>query len=376
MVESMTNEYFPTEVTPPGETLRDILDERAISQTELATRMGRPVKTVSEIVNGKTTITPETALQLETVLGVPASFWTVREQHYREYLARVEREATLKEQVQWVSNFPYRELKKYGYVPAARSRSEKLKRLLEFFGVVTPSQWDELHSDFQVAFRKSAAFKADRYALAAWLRAGVLEAEEVQCSPFDRKRFLSVLGEVRGLTREPPHVFHPALVELCSTAGVAVALVPQLPKSRASGATRWLSPKKALIQLSLRYRTDDHLWFTFFHEAAHLLLHAKKAIFIEGNGDEGETEEEANQWAADFLIPPEEFAKIRPARPYSKARLRAYADRLGISPGIVVGRLQHEGLLPHTHCNDLKQRFQWVLPSEDDSGEEQKRSTA
>lgn len=376
MIENMRNEYFPSEVTPPGETLRDILDERSISQTELATRMGRPVKTVSEIVNAKTTITPETALQLETVLGVPASFWTVREQHYREYLARLEQEEALKQQVQWVTNFPYRELKKYGYVPAARSKSEKLKRLLEFFGVVTPSQWDELHADFQVAFRTSAAFKADRYALAAWLRAGVLEAEEIHCSPFDRSRFLSVLEEVRGLTQEPPEVFQPALIELCSTAGVAVALVPQLPKSRASGATRWLGPRKALIQLSLRYKTDDHLWFTFFHEAAHILLHAKKAIFIEGNGDEGEAEDEANEWASDFLIPPEMFSKIRKARPYSKAQLRVFADRIGISPGIIVGRLQHEGLLPHTHCNDLKQRFQWVLPSEDVGGEAQKRPSA
>jgi HTH-type transcriptional regulator / antitoxin HigA len=360
MGERAKNEYFPDKVTAPGETLRELLQERSVPQSELATRMGRPVKTISEIVNGKAAITPETALQLELVLGVPASFWTQREQHYREYLARIQQSVELRRHVQWAEGLPYRSLQELGLVPPTRSPLERLTRLLEFFGVASPDQWREWNRGLRVAFRMSTSLDANEYALSAWLRAGVLASERIDCAQYEEGRFISVLREARGLTREPPRVFQPELTRACAGAGVAVVLVPELPGSRASGATRWIGSRKAIVQLSLRYRTDDHLWFTFFHEAAHILCHARRSIFIEANGHGGEDESEANRWAADFLIPPTRFAELQLLRRYSKEQLRSFAADLGVAPGIVVGRLQHEGLLPHTHCNDLKQRFRWV----------------
>src|SRR5699024_6913838 len=121
-------------------------------------------------------------------------------------------------------------------------------------------------------------------------------------APFDAAQFRQVLADARALTREKPDVFQPQLVTACAQAGVAVVFVPELEKSRASGCTRWLGDK-AIIQLSLRYKTNDHLWFTFFHEAGHILKHGKKAVFLEGNGLCDEKEEEANAFAANLLIP-------------------------------------------------------------------------
>lgn len=360
MVDRIENEYLPSDVSPPGETLREVLEERQITQTELARRMGRPKKTISEIVNGKAAITPATALQLELVLGISARFWNAREQHFREYLARRQQQEELERRGEWAKVFPYSAMVKEGLVEYAKEKPGKVKNLLSYFGVSTPEQWNEVHSLPLAAYRRSTAFEADSGALAAWLRAGVLEAEGIACGEFDRDSFLQAMASTRALTREPPEVFQPALVDFFSNAGVAVTFVPQLPKSRVSGATRWLSPTKAMIQLSLRYNTDDHLWFTFFHEAAHVLLHGKRLVFLEAGKHEGELEEEANEWAADFLIPPVDFAEIADRSVYSKQLLIEYADRLGIAPGILVGRLQHEGLLPHSHCNDLKRRFEWV----------------
>jgi HTH-type transcriptional regulator/antitoxin HigA len=360
MGENVRNEYRPDEVSPPGETLRELLQGKSMPQSELATRMGRPIKTISEIVNGKAAITPATALQLEFVLGVPASFWVQREHHYREHLARVELAQRLDQQVEWAERLPYRELQRLGCVPATRVPLDRMRKLLEFFGVASPEQWRQWHRSLEVAFRKSASFEVDQYALSAWLRAGVLEAERIECEQYDERRFLRALREARRLTREPPRVFHPELTRICASAGVAVVLVPELTGSRASGATRWLSSKKALIQLSLCYRTDDHLWFAFFHEAAHILHHGRRSIFIETNDHEGDTENEANRWAADLLIPPSRFAELASGGYRRKARLMEFAANVGVSSGIVVGRLQHEGLLPHTHCNDLKQRFCWA----------------
>ncbi len=85
---SNTTQYIPDFVSPPGETLLEVLETRGMSQAELAERTGRPKKTINEIIKGKTAITPETALQFEFVLGVPARFWNQREQNYREFLAR------------------------------------------------------------------------------------------------------------------------------------------------------------------------------------------------------------------------------------------------------------------------------------------------
>ena len=148
--------------------------------------------------------------------------------------------------------------------------------------------------------------------------------------------------------------------ELCNQAGVALALVPPLPKTALSGAAWWLSPKKAVIQLSARHKSDDHLWFSFYHEAAHLLLHSKKSVFVDevaGNGTD--IEEEANRWAARTLVPPREWRRFVATLPRRKLAVQAFADQQGIAPGIVVGMLQHEGVIPWSHLNGLKVRLKW-----------------
>lgn len=150
---------------------------------------------------------------------------------------------------------------------------------------------------------------------------------------------------------------------LCADAGVAVVFVPEIEGTVTSGATMWLSPDKAMIVLSLRHKKNDYFWFTFFHEAAHVLKHGRKEVFIEGeragaSGDE--QEQEADRFAQDILIPPGAYRSFAASRPRSKGEVRRFAQRMAIAPGIVVGRLQHEGVLPRSHMNDLKIAFTWA----------------
>ena len=194
---------------------------------------------------------------------------------------------------------------------------------------------------------------------------GEIEAAEIKSAIYDVNKFKEALLQIRTLTVKPPEIFQPEVVRLCAEAGVAVVFIPQLPKTRTSGATRWLNPNKALIQLSLRYKTDDHLWFAFFHEAGHILLHGKRDIFLEGKGvasvEDQEKEEEANKFAADILIPPMKLKRfLASGQKRSKVGIKEFAAEIGIAAGIVVGRLQHDGILPPSHCNDLKCRFEWV----------------
>ncbi|NJL27189.1 MAG: HigA family addiction module antidote protein [Thermoanaerobaculia bacterium] len=375
MLEKTRNEYQPDTVSPPGETLQETLLALGMSQAQLAERMGRPKKTISELVNGKIALTTDTALQLERVLGVPARFWNNRERLYRESLARNSEQARLEAEIGWLGKFPVKAMIKLGWIPAFKDKVGQLRSVLGFFGVASPAQWETTWRGLpEVSFRKTQAFQSDAGALSAWLRQGEILAQEIRASPFDPASFRAALHKVRTLTIQPPEVFQPQIVSLCASAGVAVVFVPELPQSRVSGATRWLAPGKALIQLSLRYKTDDHLWFTFFHEAGHILLHGKREVFLEGIGDTDGQEAEANRFAADFLIPAQRLEQLiagnksRGVARFSKETIRSFAAELGIAPGIVVGRLQHERLLPRSHCNELKNRLAWALQQDPNQG--------
>jgi len=181
--------------------------------------------------------------------------------------------------------------------------------------------------------------------------------------PFDPEALRRRLPDLRRLTlQERPGEFLPELLLACASVGVAVAFVPAPNGCHASGAARWLTPSKALVVLSHRYRANDHLWFTFFHEIAHILHHGKKRLFIDWAGLTGEHEDEANSWAADFLIP-RQFVPALKAVGRSREGVLKLAQRIGVAPGIVVGRMQKDGLLPWSRLNELKTRYEWHTPA-------------
>ncbi|MDO9107932.1 MAG: helix-turn-helix domain-containing protein [Coriobacteriia bacterium] len=357
------NIYSPERVSAPGESLRKALAAVELSQTDFAEKLGKTDKFVSELINGKAPITPETAIHLERVLGMPASYWNNRERTYREWLARQKAMEELAAQTEWATCFPVGQMAKYEWIERRSRGPELVAELLEFFGIATPREWTKVWGGARlpaVAFRQSKSYDVDQFALSAWLRYGEVQAQRMACAEYDKDIFRRSLVEARHLTIEEPEVFQPALIELCCKAGVALVFAPDLPKTRVHAAARWISPRRALVQLGLRYKTDDHLWFSFFHEAAHILRHGKKLEFLETNGLSDEAEVEANNVAADMLVPPGAYRDFVAAGGFNKTGIRSFAESIGVAPGIVVGRLQHDGRLPYTHCNDLKRHFEWV----------------
>ncbi len=360
------NQYKPTSVSPPGDTLRELLEEKNMSQAELAERMGRPRKTINEIIQGKTVITSETALQLEHVLGSPASFWLRRESHYREYLARLNEAEDLTAYLDWVDHFPLDEMVKLGWLDRSTTPLDQIRAILRFFNISHPDQWLVIESRLIAQYRQSASVTADPYAMAAWLQMGEIRAETIETAPYQRERFMTALHEIRTLTLSRPEEAIPQLQERCAECGVAFVLLPALKHTGVSGASRWLVKKeKALIQLTLRYKTSDQFWFSFFHEAAHILLHPTVSGFVDFEGESNrEHEDEANRFAAALLIGSahwEEYIETLPGkgRHPSLDSIVQFSDKVGVHPGIVVGRLQHEGHLPHTHGNKLKAALSW-----------------
>lgn len=363
MISPQQNQYEPDLVTAPGEILLEKLEELGMTQAELAGRIGRTKKTVNEIVKGKAPILPETALQLERVLAIPARFWTNAEGRYREFQAREEERARLGGHLGWLKTIPVKKLIQLGWLPPRTDPVSSLQDVLNFFGVASLDALSRIGEERRLALRPSIIHGVDQYALLAWIRKGEIEAQRRQCAPYDENHFRGALNEIRTLTREPADESTPLMIRLCAAAGVALVFAQDVPGARARGVTHWLKPEKAIVQLSLRGKTDDELWFTFFHQAAHILLHPKREIFVELNGATDSREEEANRFASDFLIPQSAWQMAALARPRSAVEVQAFAKQLGIADGILVGRLQREGLLPRTHLNALKSEIEFKAAS-------------
>jgi len=365
MTSRPDNQFAPDYASPPGSTLLEAIEARGMTQAELAERAGRSKKHINEIIKGKQPITPEMALQLERVLGVSAGFWNNRQRDYDEALARIAERKRLTGSVGWNREFPYREMVKSGWVKDTNDKVGRLTSLLGFFGVAGIDEWEARWSSLGVSFRKSPAFQSNRYAVAAWLRAGETMAQQAATSPYDSGGFRSALASVRTLTASDPSAVVPRMTSLCANAGVALAFVPELTGAHVYGATQWLTPDKALIQLSLRGKTDDHLWFAFFHEAGHILKHGKKDRFIEATGDlktSDACEKEADRFACDFLIPPRGYETFVNRGAFDEAAILAFARKVRVAPGIVVGRLQHDKKVAHSRHQLLKRRFTLARP--------------
>ena len=348
---------------PPGEVLEEELDAVQMTQKELAARLARPPQAVNEIIRGKKAITPETALELEKVLGIPASYWVNLEAIYRMTIARNRDRDELSQHTDWLDQFPVRQMEKLHWIPKESDKRDKLRRLLEFFGVASiPAYQDAVR--FRIT--PAAAAKVSHGALWAWLRRGELEAKDVETAPYDGRHFAEALSEARGMTTQSPEEFSRRLRQICAESGVVVLAVQELPKSGAHGAARWLTDDKALIQMSLRYKWQDIFWFSFFHEAGHLLKHRSHKIIVDGVDGEEALEREADEFAANFLIHPDRWDEFTTYRTdFTAAAVLDFADSLGIDPGIVVGRLQKERHLRYNQLTSLKGRYVWTSPNSD-----------
>jgi HTH-type transcriptional regulator/antitoxin HigA len=355
--------HIPDYAVAPGETLLEVLNVRNLTQSELAERTGRPLKTINEIIKGRAGITPETAIQFERVLGVSASFWNNLESQYRERLAAIdEREKLSTISKQWIKRFPVEELAKRKIIKRHKDDASTATDLLNFLGVSSPQTWDHMWQRQQVVYRQSPAFEkaGSPEALACWLRIGEVQAQHLKTASFDRSKLRERITALRSLTTKSPADIRKEVPELCSECGVAVVFTSDLPKTYVSGATRWLSPEKALVQLSCRNKRNDSFWFTFFHELGHILLHGKKEIFIdndESRKGKSKEEQEANEFAATTLVPPSKLNHFLNAWSRTEQELTHFADDIGVHPAIVVGQLQFSGVLQYNQLTHLRKKF-------------------
>ena len=324
-----------------------------MTQVELTKRTGLTIKTINDIIKGKAPITSETALKLESVFGMPARFWNNLEVNYQEIRARQQAEPDIEKDTQTAALIPYAELARNGFVKLTKEPREKVIYLRQFFGVASLAYIPDI---LPAAFSKPTRDSSPNYALAAWIRIGELMAGEIETQPFNDKILKKKLPEFRALTMQEDGADSPQLEDLCASCGVALVVVPHLPKTNAHGVTHWLQPGKAMIQLSTKYKYADEFWLSFFHELGHISLHSKRDTFVETGGKNKE-EAEADYFASECLIPGSKYRAFVTKNKFSQDTIAKFAHKIGVDPGIVIGRLHQEHILDWNDFQDLRREI-------------------
>ncbi|MDP3446012.1 MAG: ImmA/IrrE family metallo-endopeptidase, partial [Ignavibacteria bacterium] len=319
---------------------------------EFALRSGKPEKTITAILKGDSSITPDMAVIFESVTNIPAHFWMNHQRSYDEYIAREKRKNVIEQSVAWAKSFPLADMIKKGWLPRLETIQEKTFALLSFFGFSNHIAWEEyyLKQKLKVAYRISLANSSEPFAISAWLRKGELQAASMSANQYSEKNFKDALPNIKTIMATHPDDFFLQLQNICLEAGVKVVHTPCLPKAPISGSTRWINDTP-FIQLSGRYKRNDIFWFTFFHEAGHILLHGKKDIFLEAvqyADKDVSKEKEADDFAAKWLLTAEQEEIIMNARPFTPPIIRHFATKFNTHPAIIVGRLQHKKLVPYS----------------------------
>jgi addiction module HigA family antidote len=347
------NQYFPQSRPHPGVTLAEKLEELGMGPKEFSVRTGKPEKTIIAILSGESSITADMAVQFENVLRIPAHFWLNSQKNYDEYKAREKRHELLEQSVEWMTSFPVLDMIKKGWIKAAKSPVERAQELLSFFGFSSPDVWEKYYygQQLKVAFRISLAHTKEPHALSAWLRQGDLQAAELQTPAYDEKKFKTNLEKIKSLMATHPNDFFNQLQQLCLEAGVKVVHTPCLPKAPISGSTRWLNEGNPLIQLSGRYKRNDSFWFTFFHEAGHILLHGKKDIFLESvdyNDKDLAKEAQADQFAVKWTFSEQQEEELLQIFEITEDDIVRFANNCNTHPAMIIGRLQKKGLIHYS----------------------------
>lgn len=349
----------------PGDSIQEWLDENSMTQTELATRLNMSTKALNQIIKVGAPLSQETALKLETVTEVPAQFWNAKEAIFQERKLKLAEQKVARENLKLLEIVPILELRKRGVITASRRDLDGIyNEVIAFFQVADFKAWVSMWGNQSLAFRKSKVFPSNVGPMATWLRLGEIEATKQAVREFDSAGLKMALTAIKSLTTEPnPKIFLPRVQKFLNDYGVRFVIVPDVPGTACSGVTRWVAGVP-IIQLSLRHKTDDHLWFTLFHEIAHVLDPAKKSMDISTRdniviADDRirEREAEADKFASEILIPSKYERHLRELS--TQNQITQFAKEHLVSPGIVLGRMQYLQLVDYSTFSNLKVRYKF-----------------
>ena len=372
------NTFMPTYAVPTGWVLQDHIEALGISPLEFSHRCQCPPELISDIISGFGVIDSKAAIAFGRETGLNEGLWLRMEKSFRSKLAEFRENSVL---AQWAREFPAKELVKRGVLSERSLEAEPMARMMSFYNFWSPEEREERYGPKFVAYGSAPNLETNQQAVAAWLRLGEIQAEKTECPKYGKAKFRKSLIRVRELTSSQQ-----SLSELLEEArglflgsGVVLLLIEPLSGAAAGSAAWWLPedrfmgiPAKPVIQLNARHKTDASLWHSLFHAAAHILMHGRRRVFVDaipnevvkGEATEQNEEEQADAWAEDFLVPCSDWNTFAGTFLGSAGEVRHFAAKQGIAPGIIVGRLQREGILDWNRLNSLKRKLVWTESSD------------
>lgn len=346
------------EVFPPGVFIKEELEARNWSQAELAEIIGRYSGEISDLISGKRGITPEIAKALGSAFGTSAQYWMNLEASYRLHHANGTDADVIARRARLYERAPIRDMVKRNWLETSENIDVLEQRVKRFFGI---TDLDE-KVEFKCAARRGTQEITPSHL--AWLCRARQLALAVHAQPFNERSLRDSLAELKCLLSNAEGIRQ--VPKVLADAGIRFLVVEALPKTRIDGVTFWLDAKSPVIVLTLRYDRIDWFWFTLAHEIGHVIrrdgLKSKVMIDTDLVGEnnipateESDAEREASEFATNYLVSTSEMdsfiARVSPL--YSKVRVAAFAKRVGVHPGIVVGQLHHRGELSYSSHRQL-----------------------
>lgn len=359
---------IPAEVFPPGEFIREELEDRDWTQADLAAILNKPLPAVNEIITGKKAITPETAQSLGDAFGVGPEFWLNLENAYRLSLSAPS-DADVSKRAKLYSVAPIKDLVRRGWIPESNDVQKLENDLLAFYRVGSLNDVEGCQR--RIAARKSSSYDSTSPSELAWYCRAFQMAESLQAHGYSEQAMRNDgLDELHRLTASEREIRK--VPRVLADFGIRFVIAERLPKMRVDGVAFWLDEDSPAIALTLRADRIDGFWFTLAHELAHILHRDNTALDTDLVGKDREPtdgkpeiEQKADRFASDFLIPQSEIDKfilrIRPL--YSKVGINQFANRIGVHPGVVVGQLQHRREIGWSHSREMLVRVREELAS-------------
>lgn len=350
----------------PGYYVAEIVEDMGITQDEFATRLGTTGKTLSKLISGQINLSNDLAKKLSAMLGSSVEFWLNLQTLFEEKIIEIEQMKDIDQQANIISMIDYSFFEKVAKLPSTRSIAEKTANLCRYFFVSNLNILAQ--PDFLANFRTGIGTLEDKNIVnaQAWLQTAINFAKSIKTEPFNSDKLKTYLPEIRSMTIQDPEVFLPRLCDIFAECGVAFVLLPHLKNSGINGVVKWISHDRVVLAMNDRRAYADTFWFSLFHEIKHVLQQKTKTVFVSSSLKEmqimdARLEMDADEFARNYLIQPKDYRRFAPNKYTSDAQIVAFAKSIGIHPGVVAGRLQHDKIIAPNRCSALKQKYTIII---------------
>ncbi|NLZ76457.1 MAG: helix-turn-helix domain-containing protein [Spirochaetales bacterium] len=318
---------------PPGKTIRDLIEDRGMTQKEFATRMGLSEKHVSKLIAGEVLLTTDVVLRLIPVIGKDVLFWSNLEALYRADVVR----ETLKDRIaldaRILPRIPLEELSTLGWIALAEGPEAQVELVRRYFEVCTLQIIESEAMAPYVSFGSHIDRKMD-YTLLAWIQQAKFRARGMGVRPLDHRKLERSMATARSLSLLPPKEFLPELRTLLGHAGVAFVVLPSLKELDLEALT-FFAEGRATIAFTAEGKDSETFWAILFREAAHILLRHVGPRMTSSN----DAVAEAERLGEELLLPFDRRKVFFAHRRFDEEAVLDFAKEERIHPSIVAGRL-------------------------------------